>query len=507
MPQLPTVSAKFVADVEGMLSQLKRAENATRSTSATIDREVDHLTKNLQRKFSLGDTGRDLLRGLGIGSGFQVAQMAAEKISDYWREAAESAKAIEESSAASLKLVLATIAAHRTDEQNLAQMQKDMARLEAERVAALSPKVEHIKVVNPYTGFTSEQVVQAAPDVQLAEEKKREMQELGRQIEELQKKISQSAATAAEKVNAAAIDQTSERVRILSKDYDLMQGIIRKVSDATAEHDKQLAEQVEKYRDLADPTRKFAKQIDEINLLLAAHKLTAGEAAHAIDELRQSIEDSKNARIDKALGDFFGPLDQWDKIVDKAGSNSQEIDRIVGTAADSMAGAWVDAINGVEGAWGNLGDSIAHEIERIVAELLIVKPLINGLGRFLSGTSVGSGSGFLASVASAFLNYGGAKASGGGAEAGYTYRVNEDGQEFFRPDVGGTIIPIGAAGPARAKGGDTYVIDARGADSAALARLEAMIRALNGSIEHRSVAAVIAAKRRRGGLGTALATA
>ena len=49
-------------------------------------------------------------------------------------------------------------------------------------------------------------------------------------------------------------------------------------------------------------------------------------------------------------------------------------------------------------------------------------------------------------------------------------------------------------------GGDVYQIDARGADSAGLRRLESLIASLNGSIEGRAVAAVADASRRRPGL-------
>ena len=59
---------------------------------------------------------------------------------------------------------------------------------------------------------------------------------------------------------------------------------------------------------------------------------------------------------------------------------------------------------------------------------------------------------------------------------------------------GGVALVAGAAG---AQSGDTYFIDARGADSQGLARLEAMIRSVNGSIEQRSLAAVYDATRRR----------
>jgi hypothetical protein len=45
-------------------------------------------------------------------------------------------------------------------------------------------------------------------------------------------------------------------------------------------------------------------------------------------------------------------------------------------------------------------------------------------------------------------------------------------------------------------GGDTYYIDARGADEAGMARLEAMIRAQGASIERRAVLAVREDRRR-----------
>lgn len=42
----------------------------------------------------------------------------------------------------------------------------------------------------------------------------------------------------------------------------------------------------------------------------------------------------------------------------------------------------------------------------------------------------------------------GARASGGDVDAGKLYRVNENGEEFFRPRMSGTIIPVGAGGRA-----------------------------------------------------------
>jgi len=56
-------------------------------------------------------------------------------------------------------------------------------------------------------------------------------------------------------------------------------------------------------------------------------------------------------------------------------------------------------------------------------------------------------------------------------------------------------------------GGGTYIIDARGADAAGMARLESMLFALHGSVERRAVGAVIANAQRGGAVARALGTA
>ncbi|MEQ9489507.1 MAG: hypothetical protein RIM72_11005 [Alphaproteobacteria bacterium] len=91
-------------------------------------------------------------------------------------------------------------------------------------------------------------------------------------------------------------------------------------------------------------------------------------------------------------------------------------------------------------------------------------------------------------------------AAGGDYPAGKARLVGEQGPEIDIPKTAGTIIPASVtkaiAGVGGKSGGDVYQIDARGADRQGLARLEAMIRELNGSIEKRSVAAVTDSRRR-----------
>lgn len=108
------------------------------------------------------------------------------------------------------------------------------------------------------------------------------------------------------------------------------------------------------------------------------------------------------------------------------------------------------------------------------------------------GLGTGGGGDSLSGIAVDVVRgmFGGGRAAGGGVNAGTSYMVGEDGPELFTPGQSGGITPNGAL---RGGGGNVYnnfVIDARGADAAGMARLEARIAAMDGSLERRAVNAV-----------------
>lgn len=86
------------------------------------------------------------------------------------------------------------------------------------------------------------------------------------------------------------------------------------------------------------------------------------------------------------------------------------------------------------------------------------------------------------------------------------FLAGEHGPELVIPgNSGGTVLTASAtARMGRGGTGAVYNIDARGSDEAAFARLETVIRNLNGSIERRAVGAVISARSRGGSLAAAL---
>lgn len=89
--------------------------------------------------------------------------------------------------------------------------------------------------------------------------------------------------------------------------------------------------------------------------------------------------------------------------------------------------------------------------------------------------------------------FGGFRAQGGDVDAGTSYVVGENGREIFTPDVAGSITPTNQIG-----GGGAVYIDARGADPAGLARVEAMIRRVGASIVPVALGAVRGAYNARG---------
>jgi hypothetical protein len=86
----------------------------------------------------------------------------------------------------------------------------------------------------------------------------------------------------------------------------------------------------------------------------------------------------------------------------------------------------------------------------------------------------------------------GAKAGGGSVNSGVPYIVGEHGPELMVPSQSGMVVPnqaLGRTGRALTVA-PIYNIDASGADTAAVARLQAALIATNRSLESRALAAV-----------------
>jgi len=209
---------------------------------------------------------------------------------------------------------------------------------------------------------------------------------------------------------------------------------------------------------------------------------------------------------------------------------AQTLQQTLGQTLSSLTNDIWAATNGTQSwsqAWKSLGNIAGQMLTEMLVKMMMVDAIGAMMGMFSGGGYTGTSSGTAAintitSTSSKSTigtwDVGGYTGSGGKFEpAGIVHRG-----EYVLPQE--SVRAIGLArleslrlstSPGYASGGfvggaveaplvantrekgDTYVIDARGADSQGLARLEAMIRAVNGSIEHRSMAAVLDAQKRR----------
>jgi hypothetical protein len=143
----------------------------------------------------------------------------------------------------------------------------------------------------------------------------------------------------------------------------------------------------------------------------------------------------------------------------------------------TFSSAFEDAI--VKGrSFHDVLQGIEQDIARIIIRKKITEPMAAAISSGASGMDWGS-------------LFGGGRAEGGSVSPGMSYLVGEHGPEVLTMGASsGAITPNG--------GGGTYYIDNRGADAAAVARLEAALRQVNASIEYRAVGAVQRAYNTRG---------
>jgi hypothetical protein len=236
-------------------------------------------------------------------------------------------------------------------------------------------------------------------------------------------------------------------------------------------------------------------------MALATAPLT-GATVHSresIDALRESLGGLYHQLGQIGDGDDILSIERRTKVYEDIAAVSDRITkglehqkRIAQQVGDAFENSFEDAIFSGEkfkDVLGNLGQALA--------KLVLRNSLLNPVANWLSG-----------GVASGLTRVFGF-ANGGRPAPGRPAMVGERGPELFIPDTAGRVIPaertaamLGGGGG----GGGTKIfnIDARGADVGAVARLEGMVRELNGTFNRRVVSVVSEARMRGGSLGRAL---
>lgn len=171
-------------------------------------------------------------------------------------------------------------------------------------------------------------------------------------------------------------------------------------------------------RKLIDLTSQFEMMTD-----------AAKKAADAIDDFQKNNSESLDEGLKSFEEDFekrfLKASEALTVFQEQAARNTQDI------IADALISGFEGGAKGILKAFGDMIVKLtAQAVAADLAKRLFGDPSTSGDGW------VGAAAGWLAGA------FGGGRAIGGPVLAGTTYRINEREPEFFRPRVGGNIIPL-----------------------------------------------------------------
>lgn len=422
-----------------------RAVDSTKSAFASVQNNLDRMSDKV-KGMNASFLGRGLLSGLGVGGGFQIALTIIDKIQESYKAAADHAKYIEESTKRTLEYTLRAAKEARTPEQQMADLTKEQKKIIEQREELQKPVFffaraqpgsffdESKKAGMREAGKTQGQE-KAIADLKEAEAK------LGYEMAKVQEKINEGQTKSFAEVDALRKSDQDRRISALNAGLDAEEKNFDQILKAQSEKNEGVAKEREaleklaqSYRDLNSPSRVFTRQIDEVNKLAADGKIPFTEAALSVDLLTIAMKKNEATRVDAALNDLFGDLDEEAKRIENLTKQMSALESVSMDAGAMIAQGFEDAILSGQ-KLGEVVRALGQDLLRLVFRQQITQPLAEGIGKALF-------SGF------------GARAMGGPVSSGSPYMVGEKGPELFVPHSSGSIVPNGAMGSSgRSTGG------------------------------------------------------
>jgi lambda family phage tail tape measure protein len=197
-----------------------------------------------------------------------------------------------------------------------------------------------------------------------------------------------------------------------------------------------------------------------------------------------------------------GTKGAFDEYASNATNAALQARMVFGNAFQNMEDALVVFARTGKLNFRNFADSLINDIIRIQTRMHVTGPLaemtsglFSGLGSSIGGALGFANGGVMSGAGSASLTR---YANGGVATSPQLAMFGEGATpEAFVPLPDGRSIPVQMRG-GMGGGGNTYIIDARNADSVAVAALAAELRQRDGTVEMRAVSAVQREAARRG---------
>lgn len=262
----------------------------------------------------------------------------------------------------------------------------------------------------------------------------------------------------------------------------------------------------------------------------------SNEVAKELEEVLRIVSDSRTPlekynlemeRLNELTRKYPEFAEEFKRAMEKAGEVLAETDptlKIMVDGLEKIGGAMADALTSGENFMDGLKAAFKVGIDQIVKEmfkLLVIEPIMDAvkgaMGGLSGGGSSGSGGGIFGTLLSAAGSIFGGFGGGGGASFGTGLSNGAaglgigfaNGGEFTVGGTGGAdsqmvgfraspdeTVSIKTPSQQKESEGMNVYIDARGADAAALARVEQQVLSMNGSFERRAVGAMVDARKR-----------
>lgn len=255
---------------------------------------------------------------------------------------------------------------------------------------------------------------------------------------------------------------------------------------------------------LAAPTlkarEKVKKATDEVAKMqyqaFLAEQAIQKEANAATQKYYADRGEVITAATAKEADDKAKMWQQVNEFNDKQREAEDERERVangVGDAVQKQDNAW-RALGGTISSFfekaildGTKFSGVLQAIGRDIAQIMLRKSVTEPLAEGISNAAKPLGD----SIGDFFKGM--FRAEGGAVSGGSPYIVGERGPELFVPGASGAIVPNDALGGG---GGNTFMVDMRGASVEAVARLERLVHQINGTIEPRAISAMRSARTR-----------
>lgn len=290
---------------------------ALTKTTADVGRAGDDIGRKLNRAFGAGDVFKGLLQGLGI----QSIQSVVDKLTNGFKEAADSAKEIEKLTAETANIYEQIFASRRTDEQNIANLRQQDARLLREekqiRDAAAKERTRVVMTEDltlreetlPGAGLNEEQSVRLA---EIAKQRAQILQQIGKLQQNIDEgesrrieKLEQDTKRYDEAVKKLADDQSAFERQSMSNEEALRELTIERIDlQAKLADDVAISndDEIEAKRRILE----LDKEIAKVNEKIVDDNIRRAEAEvrnqRALEEARKSVLDAEKA-ADEAFRD------------------------------------------------------------------------------------------------------------------------------------------------------------------------------------------------------------